>query len=220
MIELHRHVILESRHLPGINPVRHEGPIHKRPRVVDHARIKPGHEGTKYDLQIDKPHEPGRPADPTSVCIVSARIAPQDTKRHPHKGCKDKERQSEMGRKPVLGHADPLRQPGRHHVPAKRTLKTAQDEQPGACPRQLPAQPSRRQEPHEGHKEGQTDEPAEEAVPPFPPVNGLELIKAHALVDQLVLWNLPVLVEFLFPDFSRQRRDCAGHRLPFGNGEA
>jgi hypothetical protein len=83
-----------------------------------------------------------------------------------------------------------------------------------------PLDPSRRPEEHQRQGVGDADEAPQLPVGPFPPEDELELIKAHALVDELVLRDLAVLVEFLQPFRLAERRDGAVDRFPFGDGEA
>src|SRR5690606_7735954 len=54
---------------------------------------------------------------------------------------------------------------------------------------------------------------------PLPPEDHLELVKAHPLVDLLILRDLLVLFEFLVPLSLAHWRNDAMDGLPFGNGQ-
>ena len=56
---------------------------------------------------------------------------------------------------------------------------------------------SREPEGEEGHKEGDADQAPEEAMAPFPPIDGLELIEAHAAFQLEIFGDLLVGVERL-----------------------
>ena len=57
----------------------------------------------------------------------------------------------------------------------------------------------REPEGEEGHKEGDADQAAEEAMAPFPPIDGLELIEAHAAFELEIFGDLLIGVERLLP---------------------
>ena len=91
--------------------------------------------------------------------------------------------------------------PSRRPVPAERDLAAGE-------------------EPQEAEAPDEADHAAELAVAPFPPVDDLELVEGHAPVDELVLRNLAVLVEFGLPRCGIERRQRTGDRAPFGDREA
>ena len=64
---------------------------------------------------------------------------------------------------------------------------------------QPPADRAPNPEPHQRQEEHEADEPPELAVAPFPRVDELELGERHALVQEFVLGNLPVLLELRQP---------------------
>jgi hypothetical protein len=49
---------------------------------------------------------------------------------------------------------------------------------------------------------------------------GLELLEAHAPLELQIFGDLLIGIECLLPGAVRERRDSAGDRLPFGDGEA
>jgi hypothetical protein len=76
------------------------------------------------------------------------------------------------------------------------------------------------QEEQEWHQEGDADQAPEVAVAPLPPEYVLELVKRHALVQDLVLRDLAVGVEFLHPLGVGKRWQRAVDRFPFGDRQA
>ena len=54
----------------------------------------------------------------------------------------------------------------------------------------------------------------------FPPEDDLEGLEAHALIDELVLGDLPVFLEGILPVGVGEGRNDAHDRPPFGDGEA
>ena len=127
-----------------------------------------------------------------------------------------------MRHQPVRRHRHPVRiaNPARHHPPADRALHPAQRNQPRQLPAEPAAQPAPRRKHCKAQHRDQPDKPAKLPVAPLPPVNELELGKAHALVLQLVLGRVPVLVELGRPIRRIHRRQRPRHRAPFGNREA
>ncbi len=126
-----------------------------------------------------------------------------------------------MGGQPVGGDADHAAlEPGGDHPPADGALQPAQraeaEKASGPAGGNAPPGP----EPEEAKAPDEADDPAELAVAPFPPVDHLELVEGHAPVDELVLRDLAVLVEFGLPRGGVERRQRAGDRAPFGDREA
>ena len=80
----------------------------------------------------------------------------------------------------------------------------------------LPAQ----KEDREGNEKYDPDKPSEEPVRPFPPIDGLEAIDAHAPIDLAVLGNMPVFLECVLPRGFAHRRHDAKDRLPFRDRKA
>jgi hypothetical protein len=76
------------------------------------------------------------------------------------------------------------------------------------------------EEPQEGKEEGGADQPSEKPMPVFPPEDQLELVEAHALVDELILGCELILLERLLPLRVRHRRQRADDRLPFDDRQA
>src|SRR5262249_16518329 len=70
-----------------------------------------------------------------------------------------------------------------------------------------------------GGEECHPEQPAEQAMRPFPPVDHLERLEAHAPIEVAVLGNLLVLSEGCLPLFVREGRNDADDWLPFGDGQ-
>src|SRR3546814_2464181 len=88
-----------------------------------------------------------------------------------------------MGREAEMADVGALREPRCDHPPADRPLqsdKRRQREQPPAIARRNHAPPRIE---NERHEQRQPDQPAEDAVEPFPEEDRLERRKRHAEVD-------------------------------------
>ncbi len=125
-----------------------------------------------------------------------------------------------MDHQPFGRHRDPAGEAAGHHPPADHALQAAQREQQPAAPDQAAGNASGGQERHEREGEGQPHQPPQHAMAPLPPVDGLEATQSHARVDQLVLRDALVLLEFLGPGLVGQRWNGPGDRLPFGDRQA
>ena len=111
-------------------------------------------------------------------------------------------------------------EPRRDHDPADKALQRkeqAHAEDDGAEP-QAHHPPQRDKQEAAEHQHA--DEAAELPVAPFPPIDELEFRKAHALVEELILRNLPVFLEFAEPVGVIERRDRACYRTPLGDRQA
>ena len=154
-----------------------------------------------------------RPSRLHQICL-----APPQQEHVPRKEAKDHKGQPQMRRQPVGGHIQhSVPQPAGHHPPANRALQTAQStqQQQSRCPSSRNA--FRCPEKQEPSAPNQPDHAAQLPMPPFPPVDELELGQAHAFILKLVFWDLPVLVEFALPVRLAHRRQRSGHRRPFGD---
>ncbi len=80
--------------------------------------------------------------------------------------------------------------------------------------------PAGQPEKHKWYKEHHTNGAAQKPVSPFPPIDEPELVEAHALVDEMVFWNLAVFFECRQPVGFIERRDGPQQWLPFGDGQA
>ena len=80
--------------------------------------------------------------------------------------------------------------------------------------------PAAPQKPHERQRKHHADQPRQQPMRPFPPVDRLELGQRHAEVALGVLRNGLIFFEFGLPGVRAQRRHDAGRRLPFGDREA
>jgi hypothetical protein len=80
---------------------------------------------------------------------------------------------------------------------------------------QLALDPSLPEEPKERQQERRADEARQHPVRPLPPVDGLEVVEAHAEIAFAVLRNRVVLCELGLPAGGGERWQHAGHRFPF-----
>src|SRR4029079_1355353 len=77
--------------------------------------------------------------------------------------------------------------------------------------------PATPEEEQKRQQECRTDQAAELAMRPFPPVDRLERLEAHAAIHRAVLRRRLVFLELGPPGVLRQRRRHPGDRLPFGD---
>ena len=143
-----------------------------------------------------------------------------ETEQEPERVAEDQQRHAEMRREPVLADIGAVDEAALHHVPADRALKSAEHEQADQSGQQRARDIAREPEHDEGHEEGGADQPAEKAMRPFPPIDGLEVLQAHAALDLGIFRDLLIGLEGLAPVRLAERRDRADDRLPFGDGEA
>ena len=125
-----------------------------------------------------------------------------------------------MGGEAILADIGALDEAGRDHPPADAALHRAQRQKTGKPRLQERLQPARQPEEGQGQGEDDADAPRQKPVRPFPPIDRLERIEAHAPIDLLILGNALVEFELLLPFAGRERRNDAMDRLPFGDGQA
>jgi hypothetical protein len=89
-----------------------------------------------------------------------------------------------------------------------------------ARPAQSRTDPAAPEEPQQRHQKNKTDQATDQPVRPFPPINRLERIKVHTLIERMVLRNRLVFFELGLPLCVAQRRQRAHHRLPFCDRKA
>src|SRR5680860_1233957 len=104
-----------------------------------------------------------------------------------------------MGGEPVLADIDPVDETALDHVPAKPALQATEDKQTEEAGHQRAGDIARDAEADEGQKEDDADEAAEKAMGPFTPIDGLERIEAHALVDLRIFRDRFVGLEGVLP---------------------
>ncbi len=130
------------------------------------------------------------------------------------------QRQDEVDRQSILRHFHPLGQARGHHPPADSALQRTQAEDDPQALLELRRQPPLPDEPQEREQECDADEPAQQAMRPFPPEDRLELIKAHAEVQFAILRDGLVGLKRLGPGLRRQGWQGTRHRLPLDDRQA
>jgi len=123
-------------------------------------------------------------------------------------------------RQPILRDLDALGQARRDHPPPHRTLQRTEREDAPQPTFQVAGQKAAPHEPQERQQIDQTDHPPEQAVAPFPPEDGLELMQRHAGIEFAILRDRLIALERLVPLLLVERRQRSGHRLPFDDGKA
>jgi hypothetical protein len=97
-------------------------------------------------------------------------------------------------------------------------LRTPEHEHHREPHREDTVDPPLQEEGYERHRKRDPDQPAEQAVTPFPPIDRLERRDSHAAIEQIVLRGALVSGELRLPLAIRKRRNCPGDRPPFGDG--
>ena len=143
-----------------------------------------------------------------------------EPEQEPQRVAEDDDGDAEMGREPVLADVEAIDETALHHVPADGALNAAKREQAEQPWQERLRDEAQKPEHDKGHEEDDADEAAKEAVGPLPPVDGLELIEAHAALLVLIFGNLLIGGERLLPVAIGERRHHADDRLPFGDREA
>ena len=111
------------------------------------------------------------------------------------------------------------RQARRYHPPANRALRTTQNAKKEQTPGPACRDRAKRKKAQKPDGPNHTDKPPQLPVPPFPPVDKLELGQAHALVLQLIFRDRAVEIKLALPILCRHRGQGAGKGLPFGDGQ-
>ncbi len=187
-------------------PDGHEGAVDQRPGVEAHAGIEPGDQRASQHLHEDqREHGPGDPCRARDAGAARrASVRSREAEQQPERVAENEQRDAEMRGEPVLADIGTLDQPALHHVPADRALKSAEHEQADQPRQQRTRDIAGEPEHDEGHEEGDADQPAEKAMRPFPPIDGLELLEAHAALELGIFRDLPVGLEGLLPVGSRR----------------
>src|SRR5215207_1318548 len=186
MVELHQADIVDEVLDPGAHGEktverRRQPAIHQRPAVVGKPRLRAGDEPAEGDLDEDQGEkEEGRA--PNAPRLSAEPRGAVETGRHPEDGGEDRRGEEEVERqldRRDRGHAG--LQPGGDHDPADGALQPPERADGQEREREAAAERPPRPEPEERQEEHQPDEPPKLPVRPFPPVDELELGKAHAL---------------------------------------
>ena len=124
-----------------------------------------------------------------------------------------------MDRQPLLRDLDAMDEARGDHPPADEALQAAQGENAGEPPAQAALDLAAREKPHERDREQHADQPPEQAMAPFPGIDGLEPGQVHVREQLAILRDFLVFRECGRPVRLAQRRQHAGDGLPFGDGE-
>ncbi len=223
VIELHRQNILEEiaperRLEKEPRPVGYQRAVDERPGIVRITRAQARNQRTEIDLRQKKYEQPRRAAP--------------DASRHWHNGaighppCRPDQRdidragQEEMCRQPILRDLDAIGEARRDHPPADDALQRTESENEPKPRAQIPRHPPAPEEPQEGQQISGADHAPKQPMRPFPPINRLELGKAHAAVEFAILRNCPIFFERRLPRVFGQRRHHTHQRLPLGDRKA
>ncbi|MNE54803.1 hypothetical protein D3C80_1496160 [compost metagenome] len=142
------------------------------------------------------------------------------TTHDPHTASKDKTGDRQVGGKAVLRHISAVGEAGRHHPPADETLKATKRQQADQRHANAFFHAAGYPEERQWKRKNDADTTCQKPVRPLPPENRLEFIKAHALVDFLILRNALVKIELFLPLLDRKRWNGAVDWLPLGNRQA
>src|SRR5208282_5548646 len=148
---------------------------------------------------------------------IRPRRTTDDAERYPEDRRVNRQRQCKMGDEPVLADLRPIGETALDHVPAEPALGEAQQQNAAERRYQPSRQPSAHQKPDKGQGISDADQPPEQPMSILPPVNALELVQRHCVMDEPILGDLLVFCKFGGPVGSGERRDDADHRLPLGN---
>src|SRR5580658_10167282 len=94
-----------------------------------------------------------------------------------------------MRRQAILRNFDAIGEAGRDHPPADRTLQRAEAKNHPEPRSQAGSDPTAPEKPQKRYQEHHADGPADKPVGPFPPIDRLERVEAHAAVELAVLLN-------------------------------
>ena len=209
----------------SIEPGRNDFAIHERPGIRRVPCLQAGHECASDNLHVDKARKNARPelgqqrGTLGGTPFLCLRRLP-DGKSEPEGKARNRDGKRKMSRKPVLTHVHPVSQPALDHEPAKRALRSSQNEKRRDPRYERPWNTAAQKEDREGNKEYDPDNPSEKPVRPFPPIDGFEAVEAHAAIYQAVLGNMPVFLECVLPRGFAHWRHGAKDWLPLRDREA
>ena len=106
-----------------------------------------------------------------------------------------------------------------HHPPADGALEAAKGQQRNQPPAIALGDGAAKGKPGKRQGEGQPDQPPELTVDPFPEIDELEVIEAHALVYQLIFRDLAIFFELGLPCRIAERRNGASDGFPLRDGK-
>ena len=206
-------------------PGRNDFAIHQRPGVRRVSAFEAGDERARDDLQIDEAAEDNGRQPRGWRCRGSCRVLLPllaDREREPERVSRDHRGQGQMRGESVLAYGDAVaaNEAARHHEPAERSLRPAQNEQREDLRNEWLGNGPPQHEIGEWQQEHEADEAAQQPVRPFPPEDRLEAFEAEALVHRLILRDLLVFLEGVLPGGLAHRRQRAQDRLPFRDRQA
>src|SRR5579863_811440 len=112
-----------------------------------------------------------------------------------------------MRREAILTYLNAPLEAALHHIPTKRPLKPAEDEETAELRRQTPGDAATPEEPQEWHQKHQPDQPPPEPMHVFPHKDRLERAERHVGVYGAVLRDRLIAREFALPLGVAQRRN-------------
>ena len=142
-----------------------------------------------------------------------------DGKSEPEGNARNGDGKRKMSRKPVLTYIHAVCEPALDHEPAKRALRSSQNEKRRDLRYERPRNAAAQKKDREGDEKYDPDKPSKKPVRPFPPIDGLEAVEAHPGIYLAVLGNMPVFLESVLPCGFAHRRHDAKDRLPFRDRE-
>ena len=204
VIELHGENVLEEiapqrRIEKEPRGVRHQRAVDQRPGVVGVAGAQSGHQRAEIDLRQHEHQKRERAGANAARQREGRRRALVHPPRREHERHIDQAGEKKMRRQPVLRDFHAIGEARGHHPPADRALQRAEPEdepQQRAQRRRHGAAP---QEEQKRQQERRADHAAKQTVRPFPPINRLERVEAHAAVDLAVLRDGLIFFERRLP---------------------
>ena len=172
-----------------------------------------GDDGAEIDLAQDE-NENRKAAHPQPQRRCTRAERGRKPLRGPQDGGENAAGERKVERQPILRHAHPIGEPGRNHPPADRAKRGTEAENGPQPPAQRRLDRALPQEPKKRQQERGADHARQQAVRPFPPVDGLELVEAHAVIELAVLRDRLVFVELGLPGALVERRHDTGDGLP------
>ena len=125
-----------------------------------------------------------------------------------------------MSGEPILRNLNAIGETRSDHPPTDGALQSTEAENEPQSAAQSRSNPAAPEEPHERQQKNYADQAADEPVRPFPPIDRLERVKAHALIERVILRDGLILFERALPLRFAERRQYAHDRLPLGDRQA
>ena len=204
-----------------VDPGRHQLPVHQRPVGGDLAGAEAGDPRAEHQLDEQDSERDQRGAGEASGARLRVAGKRAQIERGPQQ-CRHQEQGQKQMRRQAIGTDFGAAFKARYdHQPADQPLHPAEHEQDSQTRPVARWNLPLPREPQQGQREHQPDDPAEQAVDPFPEEDELEPVQGHSGGgdDFAILGGRLVQIEGVVPVGLGKRRNRPRQRFPLGDAE-